>query len=250
MMITVLSARQMFSIFGLGLAAIIEVCCAIAIIKRDPHYQVNRFTGLAYISLAIALISNITYVFIFEKAIVAFLHRVTNFFGIITAIFLFLSAMYISEGPESIQSYRMVLVVLDIILGLLLFFSPDVTVYTGETALPGSEQFIEWGGMFFLLATIPIYLSLFFACYYYLQVWREVPSDRSKIKRASSLIILGTLLLGISHFSIVIPHILRPIINDVATLVLTSNLGSVGVLIASLLIFGGFRTRISESNQS
>ncbi|UCG02690.1 MAG: hypothetical protein JSW11_01605 [Candidatus Heimdallarchaeota archaeon] len=248
-MISAISVRQITTIIGLGIAAIIGVICAIVIFKRDPHYNANRFTSLAYLNLTIAFFINVIYVLINIEEVVAFLHRIANLFGIIAIIFLFLSAMYLSEGEKSLRSSRMMIIVVNVLLGLGILFSPGVKVFTGETALPGSEQYIEWDVLFFLFATIPMYFTLSATCYYYLKVWREIPSN-TPAKNACSLIIIGTILLGFSHFLIVIPHMLRTLITEISTLVLIANFGSIGVLVGILLVFWGYRTTISGKNSS
>ena len=248
-MISAISARQITTITGLGFAAIIGVICAIVIYKRDPHYRANRFTSLAYLSFTIAFSINVIYVLITLEDVVAFLHRLTNLFGVIGVSFLFLSAMYLSEGDESLRSNRMMVITFNALFGLTIIFSPGVKVFTGETALPGSEQFIEWDVLFFFLATIPIYFTLLISCYYYLKIWKEIPSN-APAKWACSLIIIGTILLGFSHFFIVIPHILRTMITEISTLVLIANVGSIGALIGILLVFWGYRTTVSGQNSS
>ncbi|MFX1508459.1 MAG: hypothetical protein ACFFDC_20455 [Promethearchaeota archaeon] len=248
-MISAISTRQITTIIGLGVAAIIGVICTIVIFKRDPRYNANRFTSLAYLSLTIAFSINVIYVLIILEEVVSFLHRLTNLFGIIGVSFLFLSAMYLSEGDESLRSNRMIIIAFNALFGLSIMFSPGVKVFTGETALPGSEQFIEWDVLFFFLATIPIYITLLTAFYYYLKIWKEIPSN-TPAKWACSLIIIGTIFLGFSHFLIVIPHILRTMITEISTLVLIANVGSIGVLIGILLIFWGYRTTVSVQNGS
>ncbi len=242
-----MTTRQFFTIAGLGFAAIIGIICAVVIYKRDPHYHANRFTSLAYLCLAMAFIINVIYVLIINEEVVSFLHRLTNLFGITAVSFLFLSAMYLSEGDRSLNSYRMLIIVFNTLLGLGILFSPGITVFTGESALPGSEQYIKWDLIFFLLATMPMYITLLISSLYYLKIWREIPSN-NPVKISCSLIIIGTILLGFSHFLIVIPHMLSTLIPELNILVLIANIGSIGVLIGILLVFWGYRTTVSGKN--
>ncbi|MFX0052031.1 MAG: hypothetical protein ACFE8U_12150, partial [Candidatus Hermodarchaeota archaeon] len=173
------------------------------------------------------------------------LHRMTNFFVIIGTIFLFLAAMFISGGNELLKSYRMILPIITVIAGVLLFVLTGVTVYTGETALPGSEQFIEWDLLFFAAAALPIYILVIGTFHYYYSVYKDIPPDMFPIKRAIGFILIGIVLLGICHFLLVVPHVLLDVF-PLSTLSLMGNIGSIGVLVGSFIIFWGFRTKISE----
>ncbi|MFX0183940.1 MAG: hypothetical protein ACFE95_12725 [Candidatus Hodarchaeota archaeon] len=245
---TALSSRQIVAIFALGFGGIIELYCGSAVLLRDPQNQANRFTSLAYLSLALAMGFNVIYVLLTDDPFVSILHRITVLFSIVAGSFLFLSALYISEGYESFKSYRIMIIAFNMICSISILVIPGVIVYTGETALPGSEQFIEWSIIFFLFAALPIYLTLSGTCYYYLKVWIEVPFD-SPIKQACLLVTLGTIFLGLSHFLIIVPHILISEMIKINTLVLIGNLGSVGALIASLFIFLGYRTKILRKSE-
>ncbi len=243
-MITVFSSRQLIVVVAFSIAAIFEVFCSIRILKRDPHYQGNRFTSIAYLGLTMSLIISMMYVIITDKAIVELLQRFINLFNIIAAILLFMSAMYISEGAESLRSYRMSIIVGDLLFGLLLLLIPGVTVFPKDITVPEGEQLIEWSTLYFIGAIVPLYFTLLVTCYYYGKVWMDIPSE-SPIKRACFLIMLGTIILGLGHFLLVIPLSFRRMINEITSLSFTA-IGSVGVLVSSLLIFIGYRTRISD----
>ncbi|UCG02689.1 MAG: hypothetical protein JSW11_01600 [Candidatus Heimdallarchaeota archaeon] len=243
-MIAAFSSRQLFIVVTFSIAAIFEIFCSFMVLKRDPHYQGNRFTSIAYLGLTIGLIISAMYVIITDRGLVEILQRFINLFNIITVILLFLSAMYISEGDESLRSYRMIIIVVDLFFGLLLIVLPGVTVFPKDIAVPEGEQLIEWSTPYFIGAIVPLYLTLCLTCYYYGKVWRDIPSE-SPIKRACFLIMIGTAILGLGHFLLVIPLVFRRAIDEIILLGFTS-IGSVGILISSLLIFLGYRTRISE----
>ncbi|MFX0172262.1 MAG: hypothetical protein ACFE9L_10095 [Candidatus Hodarchaeota archaeon] len=240
-----LSSRQLASIAGLGAGVVLELLCAILVIKRDINFRGNQFTALAYLNIAIGVFINVIYVFVLDPAIVGLLHRMTNFFVIIGTIFLFLAAMFIYGGNELLKSFRMILPAIAFIVGLLLFVLPGVFVYTGETALPGSEQFIKWDLSFFAAAASPIYMLVIGTFHYYYSVYKDIPPDMFPIKRAIGLILIGIVLLGVCHFLLVVPHVLLDVF-PLSMLSLIGNIGSIGVLVGSFTIFWGFRTRISE----
>ncbi|MFX0185283.1 MAG: hypothetical protein ACFE95_19550 [Candidatus Hodarchaeota archaeon] len=240
-----LSTRQLASIAGLGAGVILELLCSILVIKRDINFRGNQFTALAYLNIAIGVFINVIYVFVLDPIIVGFLHKMTNFFVIIGTVFLFLAAMFIYGGNELLKSYRMILPVIAVTAGVLLFTLPGVIVYTGETALPGSEQFIEWDLPFFTAAALPIYVLVIGTFHYYYSVYKDIPPDMFPIKRAIGFILIGIVLLGVCHFLLVVPHVLLNVLS-IPTLSLIGNVGSVGVLVGSFIIFWGFRTRISE----
>ncbi|MFX0182123.1 MAG: hypothetical protein ACFE95_03480 [Candidatus Hodarchaeota archaeon] len=102
-MITALTLRQLFISVAFGFAILFELFCAYIVFKRDPYHQSNRFTSLAYLSLASGLSLSVIYVIISDQVVVEILHRITNFVNNITAILLFLAALYISEGKESLK---------------------------------------------------------------------------------------------------------------------------------------------------
>ncbi|MFX0211389.1 MAG: hypothetical protein ACFFDT_35755 [Candidatus Hodarchaeota archaeon] len=243
-MIAAFSTRQIFVVVTFSIAAVFEIFCSIMVLKRDPHYQGNRFTSMAYLGLTISLVISAMYTIITDKGTVELLQRFINLFNLITALLLFLSAMYISEGYESLRSYRMSIIVCDIFIGLLLLVLPGVTVYPKDLTVPKGEQLIEWSTSYFFGAIIPLYFTLIVTCYYYGKVWKDIPSE-SPIKRACFLIMIGTAILGLGHFLLVIPLGFRHVLDEIASLGFTA-IGSVGVLVSSLLIFLGYRTRISD----
>ncbi|MFX0123110.1 MAG: hypothetical protein ACFFAE_05690 [Candidatus Hodarchaeota archaeon] len=245
-MIAAFSSRQLFIVVTFSIAAIFEIFCSIMVLKRDPYYQGNRFTSIAYLGLTMSLIISAMYVIITDKGIVELLQRFINLSNIITVILLFLSAMYISEGDESLQSNKIIIIIGDLILGLLLLVLPGVTVFPKDIAVPEGEQLIEWSTPYFLGAVVPLYFTLTVTCYYYGKVWRDIPSE-SPIKRACFLIMIGTAILGLAHFLLVIPLSFRRMIDEITSLGFTA-IGSVGVLVSSLLIFLGYRTRISDKS--
>ncbi|MFX0182122.1 MAG: hypothetical protein ACFE95_03475 [Candidatus Hodarchaeota archaeon] len=138
------------------------------------------------------------------------------------------------------------IVVADLLLGFYLIVSPGITVFTGNNT-SGEEQLIMWNGFFFFEATFLLYITNILTCYYYLKIWRDVPSD-SPIRRASSFIIGGTFLLPVSHFLLAFPLVLRSTNIEINTLGFTA-LGSIGVLLASLFITMGYRTKISDRKE-
>ena len=246
-MIMEISSRQLVTVIGLGIAIVIELLCALLVFRRDPHFRGNQFTSAAYLSLSLALSFNTIYVFLIETSLIGILHRLADLFAIIGTIFIFLSAMFISEGSSSFKSHRMILPLIGIIAGLSLFLLPNNTsliIYAGENQLPNTEQFIEWDLAFFGAAAIPIYLIVIGAFYYYYKVYRDIPKE-IPMKSALLFILIGTIVLGVSHFLLVVPHILLDVF-PVTSLVLIGNIGSIGVLFGSVIIFLGFRTRISE----
>ena len=245
-MIPPLSFRQIFIVIAFGLAVIFELICAILVLKRDPHYHGNRLTFLAYLSLSMTLSLSASYVIITDMTIVEILHRFAKVFTIITVVLLFLTAMYFSEGPESLRSYRMVIIAIDLLVGLFIFIAPGISVFLSTNGSNGSEVLIRWDFLFFLEATMPLYFTVLLTCYYYQKVWTDIPSD-SPIKNACFSIMVGTALLGLSHFLLVIPLFLRTLMPNINALSFTA-IGSIGVLVASLFIFLGYRTKISEKS--
>jgi len=239
----VFSTRQIAVTIAFGLALVFELSCALLILKRDSKNYSNRFTSVAYLCLSVALGLSVSYVIITDETIVTLLQRLANSLNVITAIFLFLAAMYISEGYESFKSYRMVIVVFDLFMSLFLLITPGITVVS-VNELPGSEQLIKWDILFFLEATIPLYFTLALACYYYLKVRTDL-SDDSPVKRVCTLILIGTVLLGVSHFLLVLPLFIRSLIIDYNSIPLTI-VGAIGVLISSLFITQGYRTKIKD----
>jgi len=239
----VLSTRQLAVTIAFGLALVFELSCALLILKRDSKNYSNRFTSVAYLCLSAALGLSVSYVLITDITIVTLLQRLANSLNVITAILLFLAALYISEGFESFKSYRMVIVVIDLFISLYLLITPGITVFS-VNALPGSEQLIKWDTLFFLEATIPLYFTLALACYYYLKVRADL-SDDSPVKHATALILIGTVLLGVSHFLLSLPLFIRSLIIDYNSIPLTV-VGAIGVLISSLFITQGYRTKITE----
>ncbi|MFX0210902.1 MAG: hypothetical protein ACFFDT_33290, partial [Candidatus Hodarchaeota archaeon] len=121
-----------------------------------------------------------------------------------------------------------------------------VFVFPRDLAVPEGEQLIEWSTSYFLVAIVPLYFTLVLACYYYGKVWRDIPPE-SPIKHACLLIMTGTALLGLSHFFLVIPLRFRGMIDEIISLGFTA-IGSFGILTSSLLIFLGYKTRISDKS--
>ncbi|UCE14598.1 MAG: hypothetical protein JSV04_05310, partial [Candidatus Heimdallarchaeota archaeon] len=129
-------------------------------------------------------------------------------------------------------------------LGFSLIIFPIGAIFSIECVLAGSGQLIKYCDLLFLLAVSLLAFTLIPTCYYYNKIWREIPSD-SPIKRASFLIIVGTVLIGLSYSLLITPQIFKSMfmINTVAIIV---NIGSIGVLIASIFIFLGYRTKITD----
>ena len=238
-MILALNSQQVFTVVVLGLAIIFNLYSAMMVFNRNPRYNGNRFTSLAYLNLAIALTLCVFNVLMFDEVTVAIFCSIAIFFGMLTFHFLFLAVMCISEGDKSLHSYRIIIVVMNFLIGsslILLFLLP---VFPFDWVLPGSNQLIRLNDLYFLLAGVSLSVTLIPICYYYMKIWRGLPPD-SSIKQASALIMLGTALIGLSYLLLLTPQIFKSILM-LNLLVLCVNFGSIGVLAASLIINSGYR---------
>lgn len=241
-----ISSKQFIIVVGFGIAAIIEFVCGLLVYRRNPKDPGNRFTSLGYFSIALGMISYLIYVIYSEETIILLLHRCVIISEVIAATFLFLGSLYISEGIKSLKSYRISLVILNLCICILLLFIPGMTIHLNPGTTPVTVEFIEWEIYFFILGSFPVYLTIILTSYYYLKIWRDIPRN-SEMKLAFLHIIAGTVLLGIAHFLTVVPHILWDYTSDTLLLTSSINIGSFFGALASIMIYLGYRRRISES---
>ena len=242
-MLLELSSRQIFNVTGLGIGAIITSLCGYLVFKRNPNDYGNRLTSLGYLSIVLGIITNIAYVLLTDKNLISFLHRLSVPCAVIASSFLFLAALYISEGEEMFNSSKLIILIINLLIVSILLIIPGVTVHTEIDALPATNQFIEWSIFFYIPATIPVYIILSFTAYYYIKIWKDIPST-STMKLAFLHILSGTIFLGVSHFLLTFPHLLWHYTTDIGLLITLGNSGAVFGGIAAIVIYIGYRRRI------
>lgn len=226
--------------------AIIFIILAYLIIKNDKDYIVNRFFALFFISIVIACIFQMIYLFNYAEFIIIILNILTNNALTFGLLFLLLAFMAILKGEKMFFRDKMnlfiiflipVLIIIDFIwglLGLMIFFlyiPPGVGVVHGSTRPIWN---IPFGTSNIILTQIMIIIIFLISIKIYNQ-------SKARVKKRFRLFILGIMLLDIHLIFLPITNMnILPILNDF--LIIYQIAGIIG----SFLLFLGLYKKIEK----
>lgn len=244
-----LTARIISTSIITPIIAMIFIILAYLIIKNDKDYIVNRFFALFFISIVIACILQMIYLFNLAEFIIIILNILTNNALTFGLLFLLLAFMAILKGEKMFFHDKMhlfliivipIIIIFDFIWGVFglmifnIYIPPGIGVVSGSTK-PLWE--IPFGVFNIILTQIMILIIIFIS----IKISKQ---SKGGVKKKFRLFILGVLILDIHLIFLPITNMnILPILNDF--LIIYQIAGILG----SFLLFLGLYKKKRKSSE-